>query len=500
MFRAIFGSRKGEIFKKFRVGGSAKRHFFFETLLMHMFLSLENSEKMNVDSLESDSNQAEEESLQSVPATIQKSSHPSLSVLSQSQQMATSSLDNHNSSEDDKKISSMAPQPPRANALPRNVSLSEQSSEENEVASNGSLKQTLAPMKSDENGDDATTSTMDVTEDSASTDEEESESLTEAKKHDDPMDESEDASAEETVSESVKTPAPNKTGDSAVDVTEDKTTDGNESGANDQKESSESLATPMPSKTDANDDAMVDSEDSTSTSDQKESFKTPAPPETALDEDAMDVEEDDATAHEEPSQEPRRSKREKKSTLVYINGQPVLAKNNYEMKGFSYHQGTDFEAAPRKATTTKPASKPKGPSKPRIMTPHEKKRVSHNETVKQRVESKKERRTQFLASNLSTMEPFLDERVASQLKAAGAATTTIESEGQAEQELFLQPEAIQADMRDYQLQGLNWMVKMHSSNLGMILGDEMGTLSLLFSYFVSYEPLYRQIVSLLFFC
>lgn len=41
-------------------------------------------------------------------------------------------------------------------------------------------------------------------------------------------------------------------------------------------------------------------------------------------------------------------------------------------------------------------------------------------------------------------------------------------------EVFMQPSEIQADMRDYQLDGLNWMVRMNKANLGMILGDEMG--------------------------
>lgn len=44
--------------------------------------------------------------------------------------------------------------------------------------------------------------------------------------------------------------------------------------------------------------------------------------------------------------------------------------------------------------------------------------------------------------------------------------------------LYAQPDAIQAELRDYQLAGLNWMIKMHRRNLGMILGDEMGLVSL----------------------
>ena len=170
--------------------------------------------------------------------------------------------------------------------------------------------------------------------------------------------------------------------------------------------------------------------------------------------------------------EPRRSKRAKKSTLVYIDGQAVLAKNNYQMKGLAYQYGTDFETAPRKSKRNKGVTKPKGPPKSRSVTPQEKKRVEHNNAVAKRIKDKKERRTQFLASNLNVMAPFLEEKVAKKLRAVPK-TTQNDSEPN---ELFLQPEAIQADMRDYQLAGLNWMVKMYDSNLACILGDEMVSL------------------------
>lgn len=185
------------------------------------------------------------------------------------------------------------------------------------------------------------------------------------------------------------------------------------------------------------------------------------------DADAMDVTEDE---QDDGASQVRRSKREKKSTLVYINGQAVLAKNNYQMKGLSYQYGTDFETAPPKAAKTNKTAKPKAPPKQRTVTKQETKRIAHNDAVKKRIESKKERRAEFLASNVATtLEPFLDKHIASQLLKATPKTTTSDKS----QELFVQPEAIQADMRDYQLEGLNWMTKMHDANLAMILGDEM---------------------------
>ena len=43
---------------------------------------------------------------------------------------------------------------------------------------------------------------------------------------------------------------------------------------------------------------------------------------------------------DENQQQPRRTNRERTSTVVYIDGQPVLTKNNYVLKGMSYEYRT----------------------------------------------------------------------------------------------------------------------------------------------------------------
>jgi SNF2 family DNA or RNA helicase len=178
------------------------------------------------------------------------------------------------------------------------------------------------------------------------------------------------------------------------------------------------------------------------------------------------------TDSDKGAKEFRRSHRNKKSTLVYIDGQAVLAKNNYHMKGLTYEYGKDFQTAPpekkRKTTSNKAFSTPKAP-KPR--TDLETKRINHNTAVKRRVENKMHLRFQYLASHLPSLEPFLNKSVTCQLKQVSN-VSSLESA-----ELFMQPSEIQADMRDYQLAGLNWMVRMYKANLGMILGDEMGLVS-----------------------
>lgn len=36
------------------------------------------------------------------------------------------------------------------------------------------------------------------------------------------------------------------------------------------------------------------------------------------------------------------------------------------------------------------------------------------------------------------------------------------------------PDYIQGEMRDYQLHGLNWLIRLHDNKISGILGDEMG--------------------------
>jgi hypothetical protein len=169
--------------------------------------------------------------------------------------------------------------------------------------------------------------------------------------------------------------------------------------------------------------------------------------------------------------DPRRSGRERTSTVIEIDGHTVLKTNNYVMKGLSYHygdntvamQGTSAVVKKRKAPVEDADKKPKAPRK---QAPAEIRRHEHNQTIRNRIQKKFKARLEHLARHLPTLEPFLD--ASAQSKLASSANNGSEptcSSG----ELFLQPDAIQADLRDYQLAGLNWMAKMHEKNLGMIL-------------------------------
>ena len=66
-----------------------------------------------------------------------------------------------------------------------------------------------------------------------------------------------------------------------------------------------------------------------------------------------DLNEEDSTSSpismkEDDSQIIRRSKRDRKSTVMIVNGVPVLRKNNYELKGMTYQFGVFEESETKK--------------------------------------------------------------------------------------------------------------------------------------------------------
>lgn len=180
----------------------------------------------------------------------------------------------------------------------------------------------------------------------------------------------------------------------------------------------------------------------------------------------------DLTADTPPA---RRSSREKKSTLIYVDGYAVKRDNNYIVKGGEYVHGafnangaaTDGGALarlPKPANQTKKAAAKKPPRK---ANKAELERARHNEIVKGRVKAKAKARMGYLAKHAKTIEPFVESKTSEHLAVTPALKSTWK-------DMSMQPDVITGELRDYQMIGLNWMSKMHSMNAGMILGDEMG--------------------------
>lgn len=154
------------------------------------------------------------------------------------------------------------------------------------------------------------------------------------------------------------------------------------------------------------------------------------------------------------------------------------------MKGMCYEYGDNNtvvapETRKRKSTTTTTTAdqqQRRNTKSPRVQTAttaHNTARQNHNHMIKRRVANKAGARLQHLAKHQDILKPFLDDSTRVKLATLpvpmSTSTNMPTNISEPNRELFCQPEAIQGDMRDYQLAGLNWMVKMHDKNLGMIL-------------------------------
>lgn len=190
--------------------------------------------------------------------------------------------------------------------------------------------------------------------------------------------------------------------------------------------------------------------------------------------------EEHASSHEVEEQEDhtvRRSGRARTSTVLHINGHAVLKQNNYVVKGMSYHYDTNIHddssknMLPTKRKQPSPTKKKPDEARkiPRVVPPEEVARQEQSATVRARVQAKASMRGSFLAKHVSVLEPFLETsvrtKVLQQYDPSAAAKKTYPNPHLVPQ----QPQSILAEMRDYQMEGLRWMVHMHQQNLGMIL-------------------------------
>ena len=164
-----------------------------------------------------------------------------------------------------------------------------------------------------------------------------------------------------------------------------------------------------------------------------------------------------------------------KSTTVNIDGFAVKLGNNYEVGAESYEfQGTDA-AAPSKKKKKQAAPKASGKTKAatkRTVSEAERSRTDHNAAVKEREETAAILRREFFAENISCLEKFIDPKMVQLLKFMDTNDGGVTA-GDGPDEV-MQPDLIEGELRDYQLIGLNFMIRMFRRGMPMILGDEMG--------------------------
>mmetsp|Transcript_1676 Transcript_1676/g.1994 ORF Transcript_1676/g.1994 Transcript_1676/m.1994 type:complete len:1452 (-) Transcript_1676:196-4551(-) len=167
----------------------------------------------------------------------------------------------------------------------------------------------------------------------------------------------------------------------------------------------------------------------------------------------------------------RRSKRAKTSRLEMINGYSVLTANNYVLKGDTYVFGA-FDADKPVSKCRKNVKKSLLLKKPKKTNAASTARMTHNAAVKECIAHDTVVRERYMEKRYKILAPFVEDKVLSEMKQ----NHLIESEEDTDAHPVVQqqPDSIVSLMRDYQLIGLEWMVKMHSCGMPMILGDEMG--------------------------
>eukprot|EP00979_Chaetoceros_neogracilis_P001758 scaffold315_cov218-Chaetoceros_neogracile.AAC.4 len=173
--------------------------------------------------------------------------------------------------------------------------------------------------------------------------------------------------------------------------------------------------------------------------------------------------------------EPRRSGRKRKSTTMMIQGHIVKSENNYVLKGDSYVFGAfDADADKQKNRKRAPNKKPRSAT-PRKRAAHLDKRLKHNSVIKERMGRDEANRLDFMAKNMDILGPFIDDKVKATLLRHKQSKPSIHATDPASELILgIQPDSVTTTLRDYQLVGLDWMVKMHKRGMPFVLGDEMG--------------------------
>ena len=197
-------------------------------------------------------------------------------------------------------------------------------------------------------------------------------------------------------------------------------------------------------------------------------------------------EEDAAAAARDPSTNDsphRRSGRKRTSTTMIIDGHVVKTSNNYVVTGVNYVHGAYKADAPREGKKARPQQQASAaiarPAIARVVPEHVAKRSAHNDAIRVRAVMDEERRLDFMAENVDVLEPFLDDKVRARLLGHREGMRPVAgrlavAEGGVATPLASQPDVVVTPLRDYQMIGLEWMVRMHSRGLPFVLGDEMG--------------------------
>lgn len=181
-----------------------------------------------------------------------------------------------------------------------------------------------------------------------------------------------------------------------------------------------------------------------------------------------------------------RGKRELKSRMVLVDGQPVLRLNNYDLLSgepsvFDRELGDGVTAEARtryvpREPVPKRVVERRAPAPPSAI---EQQRMGRNDEIKREKERGNARcRAVFLQEHATLFREF-GARIPP-ADAASAALARLPGEREAlvrelaAAKILEQPDSIKVPMRQYQLDGLRWLASAHAKGHSAILADEMG--------------------------
>jgi hypothetical protein len=172
-----------------------------------------------------------------------------------------------------------------------------------------------------------------------------------------------------------------------------------------------------------------------------------------------------------------RSKRKRTSGYVTVNGYRVKKLNMYSLEdgepsvwdaelNDDEDEEEEEEDEVSVVQSAPPKSKARTPPKAREVSQTTQDRHANNDRIRAAKEQGSHRKLEFIRHNWRFISPFLD------MACPPPQPATHQRHFPALQQ---QPACLSnVDMRDYQLLGLNWLIKSYESSVNVILGDEMG--------------------------
>jgi SWI/SNF-related matrix-associated actin-dependent regulator of chromatin subfamily A member 5 len=98
---------------------------------------------------------------------------------------------------------------------------------------------------------------------------------------------------------------------------------------------------------------------------------------------------------------------------------------------------------------------------------------AHALKLRQSKEAAEKSRLSFVAQHLDLFKPFLSSGLLSKAEAARSSRNLVPQHKQySQQPACIDKKAV--TMRPYQIEGINFMMKMHHNGMGCVLADEMG--------------------------